>query len=101
MFFIYGKHESKACDKAEFLLYTLGYEYRFYVLGRDYTLNQFRRFFPGENTVPQIFYNTKHIGGIKDLYEYLYSSKSLIDGTSDGFPVDQRFLNVNMEDKQD
>lgn len=101
MFFIYGKHNSKACDKAEFLLYTLGHEYRFYILGRDFTIAQFQRFLPGVDTVPQIFYNTSYIGGIKDLYEYLYSSKSLVDGKSYGLSIFQKPSNVDLEDKSD
>lgn len=75
MFFIYGAEGSKACDKAEFILYTLGHEYRHYLYGRDYTLNQLQRIVPGATTVPQIFLGVKYIGGIKELYEYLYQSE--------------------------
>jgi glutaredoxin len=99
MFFIYGRLDSKACDKAEFLLYTLGYEYRFYVLGRDFTLKQFNRLLPNEDTVPQVFYNTKHIGGIRDLYEYLYTNKSLIDGNPYRLSMAERFFDIDVEDK--
>jgi glutaredoxin len=99
MFFIYGKYDSKACDRAEFLLYTLNYEYRFYILGKDFTLAQFQRFFPERNTVPQIFYNTSYIGGIKELYEYLYSNKSLIDGKSNRLSVLENPPDINLENK--
>jgi glutaredoxin len=75
MFFVYGADGSQACDKAEFILYTLGHDYRHYVYGRDYTLNQLQKLVPGATSVPQIFFGTKYIGGIKELYEYLYQSE--------------------------
>ena len=75
MFFIYGADGSRACDKAEFILFTLGHDYRHYVYGRDYTLNQLQKLVPGANSVPQIFLGAKYIGGIKELYEYLYQSE--------------------------
>lgn len=76
MFFIYGAHGSKACEKAEFILFTLGYEYRFYCYGIDYTLAQIQRLVPGAKTVPQIFHGTKYIGGINELYEFLQASQN-------------------------
>lgn len=99
MFFVYGKYNSKACDKAEFLLYTLGYEYRFYALGVDFTLDQFQRFMPGVNTVPQIFHNTDYVGGVKDLYEYLHKNKSFAEGSRSGFPLFEKSSDVRLEDE--
>jgi hypothetical protein len=75
MFFIYGARNSKACDKAEFLLYSMKYEYRMYLYGIDYTLNQLQRLQPNTQTVPHIYHGTKYIGGIKELYEYLYENQ--------------------------
>ncbi len=75
MFFIYGALNSKACERAEFLLYTMGYEYRMYLYGIDYTLNQLQRLQPGTQTVPHIYHGAKYIGGVKELYEYLYESQ--------------------------
>jgi glutaredoxin len=75
MFFIYGAPNSKACEKAEFLLYTMNYEYRMYLYEIDYTLNQLQRLHPGTQTVPHIYYGTKYIGGVKELYEYLYNGQ--------------------------
>jgi glutaredoxin len=75
MFFIYGAHNSRACEKAEFALFTLGYEYRFYCYGIDYTLAQIQRLVPGAKTVPQIFHGTKYIGGLNELYEFLQESE--------------------------
>lgn len=71
MFFVYGAYESKACDRAEFMLHMVGHEYRFYSFGIHYTLAQLQRLVPGAQTVPQIFHGTKYIGGINELVRYL------------------------------
>lgn len=76
MFFVYGAQNSRACEKAELLLYATQKEYRFYVFGRDYTLNQLQRLVPGANSVPQIFHGTKYLGGIRELYEFVYTSEN-------------------------
>jgi len=39
MFFVYGALNSKACDKAEFILHTRGLNYRMYRIGVDYTIH--------------------------------------------------------------
>lgn len=77
MFFIYGALNSKACEKAELLLHATRSDYRFYVYGRDYTLNQLQKLVPGATTVPQIFYGTKYIGGVKELYDHIYTSENI------------------------
>lgn len=75
MFFVYGAYNSKACDKAEFLLYSMGLDYRLYIFGRDYTMNQLSKMIPGVNSVPQIFHGTKYIGGVRELYDYVNSER--------------------------
>lgn len=79
MFFIYGADNSSACDKAEFLLYSTGLEYRIYVYGRDYTLKQLQRLIPGADTVPHIYHGAKYIGGVKELFHYLQSNEVIRD----------------------
>jgi glutaredoxin len=76
MYFIYGAKNSIACEKAELLLHATRANYRFYIYGRDYTLNQLQRLVPGATTVPQIFFGTKYIGGIKELYDHIYTSEN-------------------------
>lgn len=80
MFFIYAAANSKACDRAEFILHTIGYDYRIYILGIDYTISQLERIIPGVKTVPQIYHGTKYIGGVKELYEFLQSSENFNNG---------------------
>lgn len=101
MFFIYGALNSKACEKAELLLHAVRYDYRFYVYGRDYTLNQLQRIVPGATSVPQIFHGTKYIGGIKDLYDYIYTSENSDVRTRVGPQQVKEFLNFFSENKSD
>jgi hypothetical protein len=97
MFFIYGAANSRACDKVEFILYTLGYDYRFYVYGRDYTLNQLQRLIPKCQTVPQIYHGTKYIGGLKELYEYLQPMEENSDKKTNTLKNIEHFFNSNIE----
>lgn len=83
MFFIYGAENSRACDKAEFMLYTLGVNYRMYIYGRDYTLKQLNRIVPNVETVPQIFHGYKYIGGVKELGEYLKNEEVIYESRSE------------------
>lgn len=80
MFFVYGADNSRACDKAEFILYSMGFDYRLYVFGRDYTINQLEKLVPGANSVPQIFHGTKYLGGVRELYDYV-NSERVINGS--------------------
>lgn len=79
MFFVYGAENSKACDKTEFLLYTMHLDYRMYIFGRDYTLKQLHKLVPHANTVPHVYHGAKYIGGVKDLYNYLNSNEVISD----------------------
>jgi len=83
MFFIYGAENSKACDKAEFILYTLDIDYRIYIFGKDYTLKQLNRLVPDVQTVPQIYHGTKYIGGVKELATYLQNDEVVNESRSE------------------
>ena len=100
MFFIYGAPNSRACEKAEFLLYTMNYDYRMYLYGIHYTLNQLQRLQPGTQTVPHIYHGTKYIGGVKELYEYLYNSQDSDRGRSAGQREVKGILNFITENEQ-
>lgn len=103
MFFIYGAPNSRACERAEFLLYTMNYEYRMYLYGIHYTLNQLQRLRPGTQTVPHIYHGAKYIGGVKELYEYLYLSQDSDRGRISG-PGETKgiinFINANEQDNR-
>jgi hypothetical protein len=91
MFFIYGAENSRACDKAEFLLYTMNLEYRLYIFGRDYTIRQLHRLVPDATTVPHIYHGAKYIGGVKELYNYL-NSEEVINGSRGQFERYEKIL---------
>lgn len=73
MFFVYGAQGGKATGKAEYLLTMTGFPYRLFLLDKDYTRDQLERLIPGTRVVPHIFHNTKYVGTVKDLYDYLYN----------------------------
>ncbi len=99
MFFIYGAENSKACDKAEFLLYSMSLEYRLYIFGRDYTLKQLHRLVPDATTVPHIYHGAKYIGGVKELYEYIHSDKVIINDKRES-KRSEKILAKSPEDEQ-
>lgn len=73
MFFVYGAEGGKGTEKAEYLLTMTGFPYRLFLLDKDYTRDQLERLIPGTRVVPHIFHNTKYVGTVKDLYDYLYN----------------------------
>lgn len=72
MFYIYGAKNSKATNTAENLVITCDKQYKLFILGRDYTVDQLQKLVPETDSVPHIFDGTKYVGGIKQLYDYLY-----------------------------
>jgi glutaredoxin len=99
MFFVYGAANSKACEKAELLLYATRKEYRFYVYGRDYTLKQLQRLVPGANSVPQIFYGTKYLGGIRELYEFIYTGEDSSQQSIGEYRPTENFIDSFIQNK--
>jgi hypothetical protein len=72
-YFVYGAEESKTTWKVEMLLTVCRRDYKLFLLGRDYTREQLNILVPGTDFVPHIYHDAKYIGGIKELYDYLYS----------------------------
>lgn len=62
------------CNHAKEILKTNGLRYEEIVLGHDATLQTVRAI-TGMETVPQIFINGDHIGGLEDLQQYLTTAK--------------------------
>jgi len=73
MYYIYGAENSRACEKAETLLIVCRKPYKIFCLGRDYTHDQLQKLVPGTVTVPHVFLHAKYIGGVKELYDHLYT----------------------------
>ena len=72
-YYIYGAEGSRSTDRAETLLVVCRRDYKLFLLGQDYTINQLQKLVPNTDFVPHIYHGTKYIGGIKELYDYLYS----------------------------
>lgn len=72
MYYVYGAIGSKATEKTELLLGVCKKKYRIFILGEDYTLAQLHKLIPNTNFVPHIYHEFKYIGGINELYDYLY-----------------------------
>jgi glutaredoxin 1 len=64
---IYGKDGCVWCDMAEALCKEKNIEYIVLKLGVDYEVEDFTSHFPYAKTVPQIYFNEKHIGGYESL----------------------------------
>jgi glutaredoxin len=99
MFFVYGG-QGQASDKAEFILHALGYPYRFYTFRRDYTLAQLQKLVPNAKTIPHIFHGAKYIGGVQELYEYIYSNE-VNDERERGHTSFAKKLDFDVENFQD
>jgi glutaredoxin 3 len=71
-FEIWGQPQCAACDAAKRLLYADGREYEYFEIGSDnVTKEDFLKRAPGARSVPQIFINNHHIGGLNELKAYL------------------------------
>lgn len=80
MYYIYGAQGSIATDKAENLLLICKKDHKVFIFGKDYNIVQLQRLIPGTEVVPHIYLDTKYIGGLKELYDHLYSVVKFEDG---------------------
>ena len=58
------------CEMAKTLLEQKGIEYEERNIAKDWKIEQLLEAVPNARTVPQIFINSKHIGGYDELVEY-------------------------------
>jgi len=73
MFYIYGAENSRATEKTENLLVVCKRRYKLFLLHRDYTIKQLQRLQPETTVIPHIYDDVKYVGGLKELYDYLYT----------------------------
>ena len=71
MITIYSRPGCKWCDTSKSLLELRGIEYNELMLDVDITADQLKQLVPGARSVPQIMDDGIHIGGYKELAEYL------------------------------
>jgi glutaredoxin len=70
---IYGKKQCPFCDKAKMVCEQRGFDYEYYEMDKDFTLEFIQFKFPSAKTFPQIIVDGTHVGGYTDMME-------LIDG---------------------
>lgn len=84
MIIVYGKPGCTLCEQAKALSTTKGLEYHYIeidvgqpkeLLGEYISRDDFMMLFPDARTVPQILVDNVHVGGIKELQQYLKESK--------------------------
>jgi glutaredoxin 3 len=72
MYTIYGTSTCTYCYQAAAQLSNKGISFTYKEIDKDIdTLNEFRQLFPSIRTVPQILKDNVHIGGYKELQEYI------------------------------
>lgn len=70
MILIYSKDDCSFCDKAKTLLKDNNYSYREKNIADPDVRQELLTILPDVKTVPQIFIDSKHIGGYTDLEKY-------------------------------
>jgi glutaredoxin len=71
MITIYSRPGCKWCETSKFLLESRGIEYNELMLDVDITADQLKQLVPGARSVPQIMDDGIHVGGYRELAEYL------------------------------
>jgi len=62
---------SQECERMAMLLKALDGEFHEYLLGKDFTENQFLGEFGEDATYPQVSIGYKHIGSMKETLQYM------------------------------
>jgi glutaredoxin len=71
-YIVYSKENCSYCQQAKSLLLMRGKNFDVKQLNADYTIEQFRGWFPEQRTFPMVVLeNEKNIGGFMELKEYL------------------------------
>ena len=73
MFYIYGAEGSKATEKAENLLMASMQQHKTFIFGRDYTVEQLYKLHPNTKQIPHVYHGFTYVGGVKELYDFLYT----------------------------
>ncbi|MAE55672.1 MAG: hypothetical protein CMK23_06725 [Porticoccaceae bacterium] len=71
MITVYSRPGCKWCESSKTLLELKGVEFNELMLDVDITVDQLKTLVPGAKSVPQIMDDDIHIGGYKELTEYL------------------------------
>ena len=64
---IYGQHDCQYCMYSKKLCEEQKLDYKYFDVGTDITINEFKEMFPDTKTAPQIKVDGVHVGGYSDL----------------------------------
>jgi len=74
-FTIYSKEGCPYCTKIKMVLEMVGANHVVYLLGKDFTREQFISEFGENKTFPQVICDEKHLGGCNDTISFLKKNK--------------------------
>ena len=74
-FYVYSKGGCGFCDRLTKFMDQKSVDYEKFVLGEDYTSEEFVNKFGYNSTFPQVVYHNQKIGGMKDTVRYLVDNK--------------------------
>ncbi|AEC53032.1 glutaredoxin [Synechococcus phage S-CRM01] len=69
--YVYSKNGCGFCDKLTEFLDKKGFSYNKFILGEDFTVDQFLDKFGQGSTFPQTCVNHESVGGMRDTIKYL------------------------------
>ena len=70
-------NSSQECERAESLLNSIGQDVKVFLLGDDFTQNQFNAEFGEDAEYPQISVGLNHRGSLKETLQYLKNKEVL------------------------
>ena len=70
-------NSSQECERAESLLNSIGQDVKVFLLGDDFTQNQFNAEFGEDAEYPQISVGLNHRGNLKETLQYLKNKEVL------------------------
>ena len=76
-FYVYSKPGCGFCDRLTSFMDTHGLIYERFTLGNDYQLDEFIHKFGSNSTFPQVSFENKQIGGMKDTVRYIMKQQML------------------------
>tara|TARA_B100000212_G_scaffold335251_1_gene306961 strand:+ start:564 stop:812 length:249 start_codon:yes stop_codon:yes gene_type:complete len=74
-FYVYSKAGCGFCDRLTNFMEQKGVQYEKFTLGLDYSPEDFVNKFGYNSTFPQVLFENKHLGGMKDTVRYLLDNK--------------------------
>ena len=76
-FTIYSKNGCPYCEKVKSVLELTEQDHQIYLLGREFTVQDFYDKFGEGSTFPQVVYGDKNLGGCVDTLRFLREQKIL------------------------